>query len=88
MEPVDLLGILARGEDSGHQFKRNVNNVEAMAYELVALSNCEGGEIIIGVDDDGTYAGNDDHCFFSRHYAVFQGIQLSRPEKEMRGNVH
>lgn len=57
MEPVELLETLARGEDSRHQFKRNVNNVDAMTSELVALSNSEGGEIIIGVDDDDTISG-------------------------------
>jgi ATP-dependent DNA helicase RecG len=57
MEPVELLGILSRGEDSRRQFKRNVNNAEAMASELVALSNCEGGYIVIGVDDDGAISG-------------------------------
>ncbi len=57
MEAVELLECIARGEDSRHQFKREMNNPEALASEFVAFSNASGGLLIIGVDDDGTIVG-------------------------------
>jgi len=57
MEAIALLEILARGEDSHHQFKKNVTNGDALAAEMVAFSNGSGGGMFIGVDDDGTITG-------------------------------
>ena len=49
--------ILAQGEDSQHQFKRNITNVDAFAAELVAFANTGGGHLIIGVEDSGNVTG-------------------------------
>jgi ATP-dependent DNA helicase RecG len=49
--------IIGRGEDSKHQFKANVTNEISLAHEMVAFSNSGGGEIFIGVSDDGTFIG-------------------------------
>jgi len=57
METVDILQILAQGEDSFNQFKKNINNIDALAIEIIAFSNTLGGRIFIGVDDDGTVTG-------------------------------
>ena len=57
METVEILQILAQGEDSRNQFKKNVTNADALAAELVAFSNTVGGKIFIGVDDDGVIVG-------------------------------
>ena len=57
METIDLLEILARGEDSQHQFKENFSNVNALAAELVAMTNAQGGQIFVGVNDDGETVG-------------------------------
>ena len=47
----DIKEIIARGEDSKHQFKANITNADSLAAEMVALLNTEGGMIIVGVDD-------------------------------------
>ncbi|MBK4995425.1 transcriptional regulator [Pseudomonas sp. S37] len=57
MTLADLQQILARGEDSRHQFKRDFNNVDALASELVAFANTAGGCLLIGVEDSGTVSG-------------------------------
>ncbi len=57
MEAQELLSIIANGEDSKHQFKANVTNVDAAAAEMVAFSNSKGGVLLIGVNDDGGIAG-------------------------------
>lgn len=57
MEIAQLLEIIAHGEDSRHQFKANVTNETSLARELVAFSNSGGGNLFIGVSDDGTFTG-------------------------------
>ena len=57
MEIAELLEIIAHGEDSRHQFKANVTNETSLARELVAFSNSGGGNLFIGVSDDGTFSG-------------------------------
>lgn len=57
METAELIEILSRGEDSRHQFKANFTNADALAAEIVAFSNTEGGLIFIGVNDDGSVLG-------------------------------
>ena len=57
MEITELLEIISRGEDSKHQFKRNVNNAISLAQEIVAFSNSGGGKIFIGVSDTGDITG-------------------------------
>ena len=54
METTELIEILARDEDSRHQFKVNVTNEVSLASELVAFSNTKGGILIIGAHDNGT----------------------------------
>ncbi len=57
METIELLQIMARGEDSQNQFKKNITNSDSLAAEIIAFSNGLGGKIFIGVDDDGTVSG-------------------------------
>lgn len=57
METSELLEIIARDEDSKHQFKANVTNETSVAQEMVAFSNTLGGLIIIGASNDGTISG-------------------------------
>lgn len=58
METGELLEIIARDEDSKHQFKGDVNNASSLAAEMVAFSNSAGGLILIGVNNgDGSRSG-------------------------------
>ncbi len=57
METLELLTILAQGEDSEHQFKKNITNAESLAAEMVAFSNGNGGKIFVGVADNGLIMG-------------------------------
>jgi ATP-dependent DNA helicase RecG len=51
MEALELLELIANGETTKVQFKRDVTNVMSIAQEMVAFSNTKGGLILIGVDD-------------------------------------
>jgi ATP-dependent DNA helicase RecG len=57
MEALEILDRLNRGEDSLHQFKRTLTNPLSTAGEMVAFANTEGGQIFVGVADDGTITG-------------------------------
>lgn len=57
MNALELQQILINGEDSKHQFKREISNLNSLAAELVAFSNSGGGHIFIGIDDNATICG-------------------------------
>jgi ATP-dependent DNA helicase RecG len=57
MTETELLHILARGEDSRHQFKRDQTNADSMAAELAAFANSSGGQVFLGVTDEGAVVG-------------------------------
>jgi ATP-dependent DNA helicase RecG len=53
----ELKAQVARGEDSRRQFKQDITNPDALAAEMAAFSNSEGGLILLGVADDGALRG-------------------------------
>jgi len=57
MEIIEFLELLDKGEDSTHQFKKDVTNADSLAADMVAFSNGAGGKLLIGVNDDGSIAG-------------------------------
>ncbi|HPY39986.1 MAG TPA: putative DNA binding domain-containing protein [Thiolinea sp.] len=57
MNLLSLQSQIALGEDSKRQFKRDVTNADALAAEMAAFSNSEGGVIYLGVEDNGTLTG-------------------------------
>jgi ATP-dependent DNA helicase RecG len=57
MLKTELLEIIANGENSGIEFKRDDIRPEDFAKEIVALANFQGGRILIGVEDDGFISG-------------------------------
>ncbi|MFN9236231.1 MAG: RNA-binding domain-containing protein [Planctomyces sp.] len=59
METTELLEAVGRGEDSRHQFKEDVTNATALAAEIAAFANSGGGQIFIGVADNGSIHGLD-----------------------------
>ena len=54
---TELLEIIASGENSGVEFKRDDLLTQDLAKELVAFSNFQGGMVLLGVEDDGTITG-------------------------------
>jgi ATP-dependent DNA helicase RecG len=53
----ELLQLIANGENSFVEFKRDDVRPEQLAREVVALVNHRGGRILLGVEDDGTVTG-------------------------------
>lgn len=52
-----MLEIVAGGESSGVEFKRDALRPEQLAREVVALANFRGGRVLVGVKDDGAVSG-------------------------------
>lgn len=57
MIKTELLELIANGENSGIEFKRDDLRPEQLAKEVVAFANFQGGRILLGVDDDGSITG-------------------------------
>lgn len=57
MLKTELLEIIANGENSGVEFKRDDIRTEQLAKEIVAFANVQGGRILLGVEDDGQITG-------------------------------
>ena len=53
----DVLQMIANGENSGVEFKRDDLRPEQLAKEIVALANLKGGSLLLGVEDDGSISG-------------------------------
>lgn len=51
------MDLIREGESSTLEFKRDILKVEALAKELVAFLNLEGGTVLLGVEDDGSISG-------------------------------
>ena len=54
---TELLEIIRNGENSGIEFKRDDLENHALAKELVAFSNLDGGMVLLGVEDNGSVSG-------------------------------
>lgn len=51
MEEKELIKIISSGETSTVQFKREFDNQDKIAAEIIAMANAQGGVIIFGVED-------------------------------------
>ncbi len=57
MLKADLLEIIANGEGSAVEFKRDDCRPEQLAKEIVAMASHLEGLILLGVEDDGKISG-------------------------------
>lgn len=57
MSDIDHLAEIAQGEGPQIEFKRQIDNPESIAGEIVAFANSDGGRLYVGIDDDGAIVG-------------------------------
>ena len=57
MTKTGLRELIEHGENSGVEFKRDAIDNRALAKELVAFANLQGGRVLLGVDKDGSVPG-------------------------------
>ena len=57
MKKSELMELIAKGENSGVEFKMDTVQPYKMAKEIVAFLNFQGGIIILGISDDGSVQG-------------------------------
>jgi ATP-dependent DNA helicase RecG len=60
MTVSELRKTISRGEDSKTQLKRQFNSIDALAAEIAAMLNSDGGQIIVGIFDSGEIVGIED----------------------------
>ncbi|MCX2453671.1 ATP-binding protein [Pedobacter sp. PLR] len=54
---MNIRKLIQQGEGTTLDFKRTINNYEKIARSIVAFANHKGGQLLIGVADDGTIKG-------------------------------
>jgi ATP-dependent DNA helicase RecG len=57
MTKTELLDLVSNGENSGVEFKIDTIDNRALAKELVAFTNLQGGIVLLGIDDSGFIQG-------------------------------
>ncbi len=57
MNQTDLLRLIASGENSRVEFKRDDTQPGKLAAVLAGLLNLEGGHVLLGIEDDGGVSG-------------------------------
>jgi len=57
MLKTELYQLIANGESSGVEFKRDDVRPESLAKEIAAFANFRGGHVLLGVEDDGGISG-------------------------------
>ena len=57
MDKRELEEVIAGGENSFVEFKQDVSQRSDFAGEMIAFANAEGGQILVGVADDGAIVG-------------------------------
>lgn len=57
MNRARFFELVSEGESSTLEFKRDGLRIEALAKELAAFLNLEGGTLLLGVEDDGSVSG-------------------------------
>ncbi len=57
VDKIELLEIVAQGEDYYTEFKEETTHPDDLAGEIVAFANSDGGRLIIGITDSGDIVG-------------------------------
>jgi predicted HTH transcriptional regulator len=70
MNKIELLEIIKKGEDSFTKFKEEMPHKDEITAEIVAFANTEGGNLIIGVSDDGEILGVTDLVYRNRNVSL------------------
>lgn len=86
MELKELYRLVRKGEGETLEFKRKAAHPEKIIKEVVAFANTKGGDLLIGVDDNGTIPGVKyaDEEIFVLNKALFT---LCKPKVKFQYNI-
>ena len=87
MTTSELHEIISRGEDSKTQFKRQFDSIDALATEIAAMLNSEGGLLIVGVSDSGEVCGVADIRQLNQWISNACSQQIEPPVSVMTENL-
>jgi len=54
---MNIIDLLQQGENASVEFKEALVRPESIAKEMVAFANTQGGNLLIGISDDGSVKG-------------------------------
>jgi len=57
LDKLELLEIIAKGEDSFTELKEDIESPDEVVAEICAFANSKGGRLILGVSDEGEIVG-------------------------------
>ncbi|MDI7246075.1 MAG: ATP-binding protein [Bacillota bacterium] len=57
MDASELAERIRAGENLHTEFKAGIGNANDLACEIVAFANTDGGQLVVGVSDDGDVVG-------------------------------
>ncbi len=60
MDSIELQELIRGGEDLHTDFKERLGSPSELAKDIVCFANTDGGQLLVGVADDGTVVGIDD----------------------------
>lgn len=82
------MGLLSlQGEGPLLEYKLAIPSSPMLAHVIASFANSEGGEIIIGVDDDGTIRGLDSTELEKSPGAIRSALKLLRPHPELSHHI-
>jgi ATP-dependent DNA helicase RecG len=83
---VDVMAVLAGGENLTTEFKRRVNDDE-LVLAVVCLANSQGGTLVVGVEDDGRIVGAAPRHGASTHPSRVAALIQARTEPPVATEV-
>lgn len=83
----ELEKLAALGESVNLEFKKKANYPEKIVKEIVAFANTQGGQLLLGVDDDGTVSGT--RNIEGEAFVIEKAIhELIRPKLDYSVELH
>ncbi|WP_434655945.1 RNA-binding domain-containing protein [Thermoanaerobacterium thermosaccharolyticum] len=83
----ELIKLIKKGEDSYTQFKSMINSPDALASEICAFANTDGGKIVVGVSDNGEIIGVSDINYLNQIISNVASQKIEPPISVLTQNI-
>lgn len=69
MTKINITNLLQQGENASLEFKETLVRPDSLAKEIVAFANTQGGNLLIGVSDQGAVVGVQDDINYEEYFS-------------------